>query len=301
MGKLKMYNEQTDKAIQEFYEQITSEEKSNKKIEECTVVKILDNAFEKKDELTTVLPKGTVLYRAREIETPQVYKDKDCGIDAYYDKNHKFHCNGYDYYNSKEPPIGISFSGRNNIVGMGYLYLSEDKYTSCAEIKPNVRGMISLASFKIEKDLKIFNLYDKVENYWDTNMINTYRVYPNEIMKNIFDLFAKVNKDKKTYLVTQFISDYVRKAGYDGIKYWGSINKGTNYTIFNSHKSNISFINSKIIAVSGVKYSFWDLEKEEILSFESKQSKLNIKEIQQSLVTNFKNTDNEIDDGQTQN
>lgn len=76
-------------------------------------------------------------------------------------------------------------------------------------------------------------------------------------------MFSKTRKCEYDYLATQYISDRIRKAGYDGINYYGSANYGTNYTIFNSHKMFIRFVKSDIIVSSGITYHFTNLETEE--------------------------------------
>ena len=282
-----MYTYETYKAIQEFHQAVL--EKNNKRIEECIVVKLLDKVLTSQDdELIATLTKETVLYRARVIDTPKAYDDTECGINAWFDDNYNFHCNGYNYYESKEPPLSVSGIGRNNLLGVSYLYLAEDRYTACAEIKPPNRGMISVAKFKIEKDLKIVNFCDKVESYEHIDFINEYKVYPHQIMIDIFSSFTRLCRDEKTYILTQFLSDYVRKAGFDGIKYWGAANYGVNYTIFNSHKSNVSFVDSKIIAVASVEYNLVDLENEINIQPTKKQTELNVELTQRLLVRNLK-------------
>lgn len=265
-----MFIHETNKAIQEFYEAVKS--KNTRKIEGSKVIKIINNILSNpEDPLNSLLPKGTILYRAREIDTTKAYKDKECGFDAFFDENNKFQCSGYNCYESKEAPLTVSLSGRNNIQGMSYLYLSLEPYTACAEIKPNTRGLVSLATFKVEKDLKIINFHDKVEDYGNWDFAKENQVFPHQILNYIFSSYAYIKRNDDTYLITQYISDYIRKAGIDGIKYWGSVNYGTNYTIFNCHKSNIKFLGSKIIATYGVEYDFIDLESEKPLECPQKR------------------------------
>lgn len=259
-----MYIYESEKAIQEFYDAVKS--KNTKAIEDSKVIKVIDDIiYNPNNQLNSVLPKGKVLYRAREIDTTKAYEDAECGFNAYFDDNNKFHCSGYNYYESKEAPMTISASGRNNIQGASYLYLSSEEYTACAEIKPNIRGLISLARFEIQNDLKIIDFHDRVANYDNPDFVNEHHVYPHKILSYIFNSYAQIKRNDNTYLVTQYLADYIRKAGIDGIKYWGSVNYGTNYTIFNCHKSNIKFLDSRIIATYGVNYDFVDLNTEEQL------------------------------------
>lgn len=301
-----MFPYETQKAICEFYQAITPQENAetgkikyprNSEIEETTVIKMLDDIFEREnDELKSVLPKGKILYRAREIDPNTAYEDASCGFNAYYDEKTTFHCTGYNYYESKEPPICISSEGRNNIVGASYLYLADEKYTACAEIAPTIRGMVSLAEFEILKDLNIINFCDGIPEYFKPDLIEKYKVSPNKIIQEIFRDFSRVHRKDATYYVTQYISDYIRKAGYDGIKYRGAANYGTNYTIFNCHKSNIKFIESKIIATYGVEYEFYDIESEARLTFEHNHNH-DFNSLKKELVNDIKKARKEKNNG----
>ena len=51
------------------------------------------------------------------------------------------------------------------------------------------------------------------------------------------------------YKISQYISELVRKHGYDGIAYKSFISNGKNYAIFNCCEANIKFIESEIVQV----------------------------------------------------
>ncbi len=281
-----MLTYETHKTIQEFYEALKS--KDNETIEKNAVIELLDYIMDQRNsELQYILPHKTTLYRARQINTNTAYKDAKCGLNAYYDDQNVFRCKGYNYYASKEPPLSVSNDGRNNIAGTSYLYLAGEEYTACAEINPTIRGLISLSKFEVVKDLKLINFYDKVDDYSKPDFIKKYKVYPHQIMNEIFSVFSRIHKNNSSYYITQYISDYIRKAGYDGIKYWGAANYGTNYTIFNCHKSNIKFLDSKIIATYGVNYNFIDLCSEKQLK-QPKNGNVNITNLKRQLVRNIR-------------
>src|SRR5699024_8249194 len=64
---------------------------------------------------------------------------------------------GYDEKNSREPMLGISGNGRNNIKGASYLYVASDQETACLEVKPQLGDLISLAIFKVNQPLHIMD------------------------------------------------------------------------------------------------------------------------------------------------
>lgn len=277
----------TNEAISEFVNAIL--EKNFKKVEKSPIIKAIDSILVGDSfSLDSTLGVGTTLYRAREIDVDKAYSDNNCGINAWFDENNKFHCTGYDYYDSKEPPLLVSTQGRNNIAGVSYLYLSGEPYTACAEIKPCIRGLISLAVFKVEKELKILNLYDKVNNCDDYLFMIENEVKLSYVFNYIFGLYPSIRNKKDSYFITQYLSDYIRKAGYDGIKYWGSMNYGTNYTIFNSHRSKLTFVESKIVATAGIEYKFYDIEKKEKLQVSGKLPSIDFDRIQKEISEDIK-------------
>jgi hypothetical protein len=62
--------------------------------------------------------------------------------------------------------------------------------------------------------------------------------------------------DREGYAVTQYISDLVRKHGFDALGYRSYISQGKNYTVFNCCESNISFVSSEIVYVGQQLYDF---------------------------------------------
>jgi hypothetical protein len=218
-----------------------------------TLLSLIDKyVIEDKDKkFYKVLKSGTELFRARAI-IPGANLQK-IEIDGDILK-------GFDEADSREAPLGKSSEGRNNIHGVGYFYCSKKEITACVEIKPNPDEMISVAKFETVKDLNMIDftaenkmilpkkLYDKKGKKFIN--LNTLFI---DIMSNYF----KPVSDPQKYAATQFLSDYIRKTGVDGICYRSYYDKdGINYVIFNSHHQNIKFIESHIIFEQGVTRHF---------------------------------------------
>ena len=69
--------------------------------------------------------------------------------------------------------------------------------------------------------------------------------------------YSEPVKDNRSYRATQIVSDYLRKTGIDGVAYRSSLSpEGVNYTIFNSHPSNIKYVGSKILIHKQANHSF---------------------------------------------
>ena len=88
-------------------------------------------------------------------------------------------------------------------------------------------------------------------------------------------------EDEKLYFSTQYLCDWVKKAGYDGIEYPSSMGQGNNIVIFNPE--NIEVIDLKYVRVTEIKHKTHDINEREplyeegpfdYLFFESKWTKI---------------------------
>ena len=218
------------------------EENNNKKIEESEVYILLANMLsEEKTKFKETLSMDTSLYRSRIV-------DKTC-IEKFSVSGNKL--NGLDKFESKEPPLHTAMNGRSNIAGASYLYVATDKYTAVAECKPLRESFLSVAEFKTTKELKIFNLCDN-----DTlDELKELQDSKNYSVKTLVELIMRafynsVYEIDSGYKISQYISELVRKHGYDGIAYKSFISNGKNYAIFNCCEANIKFIESEIVQVT---------------------------------------------------
>lgn len=68
------------------------------------------------------------------------------------------------------------------------------------------------------------------------------------------------------YKYTQFITDYIRKSRIDGIIYKSFYSyNGSNYTIFNSSRDIIEFIDSKIMLLQSERRTFLDFNDDKVI------------------------------------
>ena len=116
------------------------------------IYQVIDDIVLKKEvsQFRTSLQPGTKYYRARIID-PTDDNNLEKGIGKTVDG--KFL--GYNEINSREPVLGISGEGRNNITGASYLYIASNSETACMEIKSQFGDLISLAVFELTKPLSI--------------------------------------------------------------------------------------------------------------------------------------------------
>ena len=217
------------------------EENNNKKIEESEIYILLANMLsEGKTKFKETLSMDTSLYRSRIVDITCIEKFSVSGN----------RLNGLDKFESKEPPLHTAMNGRSNIAGASYLYVATDKYTAVAECKPLRGSFLSVAEFKTTKELKIFNLCDN-DSLGELKELQDSKNYS---VKTLVELIMRafynsVYDIDSGYKISQYISELVRKHGYDGIAYKSFISNGKNYAIFNCCEANIKFIESEIVQV----------------------------------------------------
>ena len=208
------------------------------------------------------LKNGTKVYRAR-IITPKNDFDKiDCVQGKRNGTKMQWLWNGHGFTESesREAPLGTNSAGRNNIEGVSYFYSANSQETACVEVKPLPKQIISVATFEVKTTLHMIDFTSTTKSklkhpltyYTDPNYVNLETLF-----LDIFSCYSNPVIDIKKYKATQFLSDYLRKTGIDGICYQSYFdNKGINYVIFNSFHENLEFIESEIILAHGIKARF---------------------------------------------
>lgn len=232
------------------------------------------------------LEKGKILYRARKVEEKD-YANIEKGVGV--DKNGKFY--GFNSENSKEAPLFVSGEGRNNIRGNSYLYVADNPQTACAEIKTNQNDLISVARFNVEKELRTVDFSNDV-------------TFPEGSSKNegiaLGDFFTRIMLSYSIpvnqyniidYKITQFITDHIRKIGVDGICYRSGFSDGINYTIFNCHRSNIKFLDSKIYFHISEINSYLDVNEEKNVKTSNESKQFDVKRFKEALKRRIKAID----------
>ncbi len=167
------------------------------------------------NSLSIKLDKGIELYRAR-ISTKDGFCSNEMGI----------------------PPENLISAGRANSEGIGCLYLSDNIITTLHEIRARDLDYVSIGTFKLKKRINIVDLsyIDELSPFLtDSNL--TWFAINIEYLKKMGKEIAKPLRRQDSildYLPTQYISDFVKHKGYEGIKYRSTLNEGgNNFAIFN--------------------------------------------------------------------
>ena len=183
--------------------------------------------------------KGETLYRSRICHDEKGYRRTEMG----------------------PPPDDKARGGRVNPVGISILYLADEKETTLYEIRAGVYDYVTVGSFKLLKDIEVINLanIDRISPFIgiDYGFDLTQYAVNIEHLKMIAQEIAKPlrNDNVLDYLPTQYISDFIRSKGYDGIEYGSTMRKqGFNLAVFDP--SVFKCTSTKVYDVKSISYDY---------------------------------------------
>lgn len=132
------------------------------------------------------------------------------------------------------PPNGSASPGRVNSKGQSCLYLCTEKMTTVKEIRASAFDYITIASFKLNRDVTVLNLSAITHNSpfsLDTNddkdrfikyLINEKILHA--IEKDLAKPMSRQDSELD-YLPTQYFSDFAKACGYDGVQYCSTFDR----------------------------------------------------------------------------
>lgn len=204
----------------------------------------------------------------RYIERLEQEEWKQDYIDTYPLQNSNFW--GYSARDSDAPPKN-SKHGRVNPEGISYLYTALDANTAISEIQPTIGQMVSVAKIKTLRSLNIFK-FDFFKAFKGAGIMKSTPAQVSELLgisfwnlREFFDLVSELFSKPATgnyqnYYATQYISEFIKSKGLDGIEYKSSLRKsGTNVVLFdvskdeNSNPKNYKILGTNLYRVSNVR------------------------------------------------
>lgn len=129
--------------------------------------------------------------------------------------------NEYPYPKARMKPLCPLYGapeGRVNPKGIPCLYLATAQYTAICEVRPTPGSYITVARFKVLRDLKIVNC----SLYHGRNNLRYNDKYEDVIWTEIDNAFSKPTTGRDNvaeYAPTQILAELFRSKGYDGIAY----------------------------------------------------------------------------------
>lgn len=161
-------------------------------------------------------------------------------------RNVKF--KGYNKKDSSAPDANLVGIGRANPDHIRYLYLCEDELTPIYEMRPIIGQTISVAKFKLKKDVKIFDLtLDMSDDYKD----------PDYSLPSLYNSIGKkfskpYSGETVRYIPTQFLAEEIKRMGFDGLRFNSSLHSGgVNVVLFDP--DNAEAVSSDLVDVKEIK------------------------------------------------
>lgn len=137
------------------------------------------------------------------------------------------------------PPDDIASSGRANSKGQSCLYLSNRKRTTVKEIRAHAFDYVTIATFKLIREINVLDLCSITHSspfYTETDKVSF--LINEKILRAIErDLAKPMSRwdSELDYLPTQYISDFAKFCGYDGVRYYSTFDRDAyNIAIFDS-------------------------------------------------------------------
>lgn len=166
------------------------------------------------------IQENTILYRARVIPSGKKYLTK---------------------YEMGCPPSYLTPSGRANPQGIPYLYLCQDENTTYYEVRALYLDKLTIGQFKVKRNLRILDFATKLSLYYAYN--NSTSTLADEIARQKILLLISKDLSKPLrrfdtgleYVPTQYVCEYCKLNGVDGIRFNSSLHKGgVNIVLFDS-------------------------------------------------------------------
>lgn len=144
------------------------------------------------------------------------------------------------------PPKELASSGRTNPVGIPYLYLGSSRSGVVNEVRPRVGNDVTVATFTLSAGVKIIDLRNPRMNLSPFQMdssdeISELREFITLIEALNTELSKPVQLSRKQidYIPSQYLCEFVKSLGFDGIVYDSSFGEGTNLALFSEDYASI--------------------------------------------------------------
>ena len=176
------------------------------------------------NELTIQNFRKRVLYRARISEDKKMIEAEKMG---------------------KPPEKFVKDGGRANPVGISYLYTATNRSTAIAEVRPHKGDVITIAKINIIGKLRLADLRnprkgtspfskESEETKFIFKYISLLQHFAEELSKPVLPRDAYLE-----YLPSQYLSELIKDAGFDGFIFKSSVGKGDNVVLFDDKKVDI--------------------------------------------------------------
>lgn len=143
------------------------------------------------------------------------------------------------------PPEKIATHGRANPVGIPYLYLGSETATAVAEVRPHPGEVLSVAKFGVDPSkLSLIDLRRPKAS------VSPFMVEDVTTLRADVSFLDRLGDELKTpvipgeaaiaYVPSQYLCEYIKRDGYDGVVYGSSVSSGINLALFHPTKAAVA-------------------------------------------------------------
>lgn len=171
---------------------------------------------------------------------------------------------GYELSQMSAPPSRLASHGRANPPGIPYLYLASKPDTTSSEVRPHTGEKICIAEFAIDGAISAVDLRDprsQVSPFILSDAMSIAQLHNDlpfvqrlgeELTRPIIPKGAAID-----YIPSQFLCEFIKKEGFDGVVYRSAMSEGFNFALFDperakAHSKKIYSIDSVEVKISEV-------------------------------------------------
>ena len=209
-------------------------------------VEFLQTLLETGEKRTLVVDRGAFLWRAQ-VGCDWGDSDEDPGPRCFGTKR------------MKPRPRQVP-EGRVNPKGIPYLYLSTERDTAMAELRPPAGSNISVGQFVTLRKLRIIDSSEDARPPFFLHEEPSPTDRTTYVWADVDRAFSRPvarSDDGAEYVPTQVVAEYFKAHGYDGIAYQSGLGKGHNLALFDI--SAADQVNGMVVQVKKVEYVFEDV------------------------------------------
>lgn len=144
------------------------------------------------------------------------------------------------------PPENRASHGRANPAGIPYLYLASTAATAVSELRPHTGEVATVASVSLAPNLKIVDLRAPRETVSPFMLADENEV---ALLRGDIDFLVHLGTELTRpvlpkaaaidYIPSQYLCEYVKRCGFDGVMYRSSVSDGVNLALFNPDTATI--------------------------------------------------------------
>lgn len=160
------------------------------------------------------------------------------------------------------PPKHLASHGRANPAGIPYLYIASDMSTAISEVRPHTGDQVTVACIAVPAGLKIVDLRHPRRTVSpfilpDENELALLRCDIEFLEKLGQELTRPVLQKSAAYdyIPSQYLCEYSKNCGFDGVMYKSSVGEGVNVALFYPDKATIQNVSSHRVSRVSVDFS----------------------------------------------